>query len=85
MQESEFDRCPNCGSHGIYGLRCHPKFATCYETMDVGGFPDMGMAYFHTQHENDLFAANFVEPEKLLYKQRWNPESTAKSKWEEYI
>ena len=27
MRSEEFDRCPDCGSSGVYGLRCHPKYS----------------------------------------------------------
>lgn len=76
-----FDKCPDCGGGGVYGLRAHPKFATCYEFSGPDGL-GMGMAYFHNQAENDAFAV--LMDVCLLYKQRWNPESIKILKWEEY-
>jgi len=77
MANFEFDKCPSCGSEGIYGLRCHPKFSVCYQGRDENGEVDMCMAYFHYQHQNDWFAE--MMGLNFLYKQRWNGKE-----WEEY-
>lgn len=77
MTERDFDECPTCGSYGQFGLRSHPKFATCIAGK-TGGEPDMVMVYFHSQEHNDNFAES---TEEVLYKQRWNAET---KKWEDY-
>lgn len=72
------DLCPKCGSEGIFGLRSHPKFATCFEGI-THGEPDMHMAYFHKREHNEAFAN--LENVFVIYKQFWN-EGT--NRWEEY-
>lgn len=81
MKEEDFDQCPNCAEYGIFGLRIHPKFSTCYSGT-TGGEPDMVMAYFHTQEHNDNFATMCrTAGEEVLFMQRWDHHD---AKWIEY-
>lgn len=50
MNEDQFDKCPNCGSFRIFGLRCHPKFsvkAGIQYRKEDGGDPDLVAFYAH--------------------------------------
>ena len=78
MNENKFDKCPNCGGDPQFGLRCHPKFAVCYEGSTSEG-PDMLMAYSHTLESNETLAAPIGS--NVLYKQKWDHEQL---KWIEY-
>lgn len=83
MTQDDFDKCPTCGGFGIYGLRCHPKFATVYEGLDEESYPEMRMAYFHEKRHNDDFARRHKENRTLLYVQRWVAGSS-ETGWTEY-
>lgn len=51
MNTSEFDKCPQCGSHPQMGLRCHPKFSVKAGIMaideDGRRTPDLVAYYAH--------------------------------------
>lgn len=81
MTEEEFDQCPHCGSYGISGLRCHPKFSVSYGGY-INGELDMIMIYSHTEaHNNALIEQLKAIGNEIIYKQKWDHSN---SKWEEY-
>ncbi len=78
MTEKDFDQCPNCGCYGQLGLRCHPKFATCFEGTTDGEL-EMAMVDCHTQEHNDNFAS--MAGVNVSYKQKWDHDAR---EWVEY-